>query len=72
MFEEATLLEFFSIRRKPAWTDRILYMASPEMPVVGLQYMSHPEITFSDHRPLSASFVVRVSPASDFSDIRLV
>ncbi|KAI0049485.1 DNase I-like protein [Auriscalpium vulgare] len=45
-------------KRKPAWTDRILHMSSPFTPARQLSYTSHPEISFSDHRPISADFVV--------------
>lgn len=48
-------------RRKPAWTDRILYMHSPACRVNQLSYASHPQIMMSDHRPVSADFSVDVS-----------
>ena len=47
-------------RRKPAWTDRILYMAPPDMRVAQAAYRSHPEIGMSDHKPLSADFDISV------------
>lgn len=47
-------------RRKPAWTDRILHMHSKTTPVEQLSYQDHPSITMSDHRPVSADFVVSV------------
>lgn len=47
-------------RRKPAWTDRILHTFSPLTAKVNqLSYFGHPEITMSDHRPLSGDFEVR-------------
>ncbi|KAF9653656.1 DNase I-like protein [Thelephora ganbajun] len=47
-----------SDRRKPAWTDRILHVHSKTAPVEQLSYRSHSGITMSDHRPVSADFVV--------------
>jgi hypothetical protein len=55
------LLLMFRCRRKPAWTDRILYMTAPFVGVRQLSYTSHPQITMSDHRPVSADFAVDVS-----------
>ncbi|KAI0311975.1 Endonuclease/exonuclease/phosphatase [Amylostereum chailletii] len=50
----------YDMKRKPAWTDRILYIPSPFTPVQQLSYTSHPDITVSDHRPVSANFIVEV------------
>lgn len=48
-------------RRKPAWTDRILYTCSPlSAHVKPESYSGHSEITMSDHRPVSADFSVDV------------
>jgi inositol polyphosphate 5-phosphatase INPP5B/F len=52
---------FFFSRRKPAWTDRILYMHGATCQVHQLSYSSHPQIIMSDHRPVSADFTVDVS-----------
>ena len=49
-------------RRKPAWTDRILHMTSTVCTVKQQSYTSHPTITMSDHRPISAEFEVEVKP----------
>ncbi|KAG2159338.1 DNase I-like protein [Suillus bovinus] len=48
-------------KRKPAWTDRILHMSAPSVPVTQRSYCSHPQITMSDHRPVSADFDLKVS-----------
>lgn len=47
-------------KRKPAWTDRILHMSAPSVPVTQRSYCSHPQITMSDHRPVSADFVLNI------------
>lgn len=46
----------YDTKRKPAWTDRILHLPSPDIDLKQLAYRSHPEITFSDHQPISADF----------------
>lgn len=53
----------YDLKRKPAWCDRILRMHAPTVDVVPLSYTSHPEITSSDHRPVSAEFELKVSGA---------
>lgn len=47
-------------KRKPAWTDRVLYMSAPSVGVRPVSYTSHPQITMSDHRPVSADFAVDI------------
>ncbi|KAI0088373.1 Endonuclease/exonuclease/phosphatase [Irpex rosettiformis] len=44
----------YDLKRKPAWTDRILHMCSYTAYVKQLGYRSHTEVTMSDHRPVSA------------------
>ncbi|KAG1888979.1 DNase I-like protein [Suillus fuscotomentosus] len=48
-------------KRKPAWTDRILHMSAPSVSVTQRSYCSHPQITLSDHRPVSADFDLNIS-----------
>ncbi|KLO08776.1 DNase I-like protein [Schizopora paradoxa] len=61
-FGIATDARGYDLKRRPAWTDRILYMASPaHVRVSQTTYEPHPEITMSDHRPVSASFDLEVS-----------
>ncbi|KAF8961879.1 DNase I-like protein [Flammula alnicola] len=50
----------YDLKRKPAWTDRILYMHGPTCEVDQLSYTSHPQINMSDHRPVAADFSVDV------------
>lgn len=51
----------YDLKRKPAWTDRILHMSAVNVPVTQRSYCSHPQITMSDHRPVSADFDLNVS-----------
>ncbi|EGO27035.1 hypothetical protein SERLADRAFT_491666 [Serpula lacrymans var. lacrymans S7.9] len=50
----------YDAKRKPAWTDRILHMSNPLIQVKQLSYVSHPEITLSDHRPVSGEFDIQI------------
>ena len=45
--------------RIPAYTDRILWLTKEPDSVECLSYSSHPTITISDHKPISADFRVR-------------
>ncbi|KIK80565.1 hypothetical protein PAXRUDRAFT_765418 [Paxillus rubicundulus Ve08.2h10] len=51
----------YDMKRKPAWTDRILYMSSPGTKLRQLAYRSHPEIVMSDHQPVSADFDISLA-----------
>ncbi|OBZ76964.1 Inositol polyphosphate 5-phosphatase OCRL-1 [Grifola frondosa] len=55
----------YDTKRKPAWTDRILYMVADSVSVKQLEYTSHSEITMSDHRPVSAEFDVKIPAVDD-------
>ncbi|KAI0752588.1 DNase I-like protein [Daedaleopsis nitida] len=57
----------YDMKRKPAWTDRILHMASGAVTVKQRSYASHATITMSDHRPVSAEFELEV-PAVNLND----
>ncbi|KAH9996233.1 Endonuclease/exonuclease/phosphatase [Russula vinacea] len=50
----------YDMKRKPAWTDRVLHKSSPFVPVRQRSYDAHPWITMSDHRPVSAEFLVDI------------
>jgi len=56
----------YASKRRPAWTDRILYkLASPRTAankenVVETEFEAFHDITVSDHRPVAGSFKVRV------------
>lgn len=47
-------------QRTPSWTDRIQWLSLHERSVECLSYDSHPEITLSDHQPVSALLKVQV------------
>ncbi|XP_018326027.1 phosphatidylinositol 4,5-bisphosphate 5-phosphatase A isoform X2 [Agrilus planipennis] len=53
-------------KRRPAWCDRILYRVSPHnyqnvtLHIEQKSYKSHPSYQLSDHRPVSANFVIKV------------
>ncbi|ELU39553.1 endonuclease/Exonuclease/phosphatase family domain-containing protein [Rhizoctonia solani AG-1 IA] len=51
-------------RRRPAWTDRILYQTArgkdKTVRLVEDSYQSYPAISLSDHKPVSADFIVQV------------
>lgn len=66
-------------KRKPAWTDRILWKVkapgvgpspsgreSHRLQVTQHSYRSHMEYTVSDHKPVAAQFVLQVSPGLIF------
>ncbi|KAI0340269.1 DNase I-like protein [Trametopsis cervina] len=58
----------YDMKRKPAWTDRILNMCSHTAHVNQVNYRSHAEITMSDHKPVSADFEVHI-PAIDSAEL---
>ncbi|KAG9122408.1 hypothetical protein FRC07_001217, partial [Ceratobasidium sp. 392] len=55
---------YWDSKRRPAWTDRILYQTArgkqKSVHIVKDSYKSHPGISISDHKPVSADFVVGV------------
>lgn len=55
---------YWDPRRRPAWTDRILYCTARgkenAIKLVEGSYTSHPIISLSDHKPVSADFVIQV------------
>ncbi|KAJ8909624.1 hypothetical protein NQ315_002093 [Exocentrus adspersus] len=57
---------FYDHKRRPAWCDRILYCVNPHnyenvtLKVDQLSYRCHHSYTLSDHRPVSASFIIKV------------
>eukprot|EP00038_Savillea_parva_P013133 m.7413 g.7413 ORF g.7413 m.7413 type:complete len:468 (+) comp2444_c0_seq1:247-1650(+) len=51
--------------RLPAWCDRVLYMSVDGFGIAATDYTSHPEIMFSDHKPVSATLKVALCSADD-------
>ncbi|KAL8287480.1 hypothetical protein RQP46_003338 [Phenoliferia psychrophenolica] len=47
-------------QRTPSWTDRVLWLSVHDGAVKPLSYNSHPEITLSDHKPVSAVFNLQI------------
>ncbi|XP_050308563.1 phosphatidylinositol 4,5-bisphosphate 5-phosphatase A-like isoform X2 [Anthonomus grandis grandis] len=62
----------YDYKRRPAWCDRILYCVNSNnyenvtLKVEQLSYKSHPSYVLSDHKPVSAEFVIKVF--SDYSE----
>ncbi|KAI9513375.1 DNase I-like protein [Russula earlei] len=50
----------YDTKRKPAWTDRVLHKSSPSISITQKSYEAHPSITMSDHKPVSAEFLVDI------------
>ncbi|CCO35482.1 inositol polyphosphate-5-phosphatase, 75kDa [Rhizoctonia solani AG-1 IB] len=55
---------YWDAKRRPAWTDRILYQTArgkdKTVQLVEGSYQSYPAISLSDHKPVSADFIVQV------------
>ncbi|KAG6809727.1 hypothetical protein H0H92_014968 [Tricholoma furcatifolium] len=51
----------YDIKRKPAYTDRILHMGGRNVAIQQLSYTRHPQIMMSDHRPVAANFLLDVN-----------
>ncbi|VEN34936.1 unnamed protein product [Callosobruchus maculatus] len=58
--------QFYDHKRRPAWCDRILYRVNSHnyenvtLKADQLSYKSHPSYTLSDHRPVTAEFVIKI------------
>ncbi|KAJ7206536.1 DNase I-like protein [Mycena pura] len=51
----------YDLKRRPAWTDRVLWASNAFARVEQRSYTGHPQITMSDHRPVSAEFTVEIN-----------
>ena len=49
--------------RVPAWCDRVLWRTKTAFDVQLIDYISHPKMLISDHKPVSALFDVKVGTA---------
>lgn len=56
----------YDMKRRPAWTDRILYAMKEnnyrnvKLTVEQTSYKSHPSYNISDHKPVSSEFTIKV------------
>ncbi|XP_055620415.1 phosphatidylinositol 4,5-bisphosphate 5-phosphatase A isoform X2 [Toxorhynchites rutilus septentrionalis] len=56
----------YDMKRRPAWTDRILYAVKEnnyrnvKLTVEQTSYKSHPSYNISDHKPVSSEFTIKV------------
>lgn len=63
-FEKGT--SKYDMKRRPAWTDRILWRVQTDsyttvkLGVEQLSYKSHPGYNLSDHKPVSSEFLIKV------------
>ncbi|XP_055854182.1 phosphatidylinositol 4,5-bisphosphate 5-phosphatase A-like isoform X3 [Episyrphus balteatus] len=75
-FKENT--SHYDMKRRPAWTDRILYTINRDkypdikLHLDQLSYKSHPGYNISDHKPVSSEFLIKVTEDPDelFVDFR--
>lgn len=53
---------FLIYRRRPSWTDRILFKAKKDisLKITQYNYKSHPSYVQSDHKPVSAEFKINI------------
>lgn len=62
--------DVFDGKRRPAWTDRILYRVNTanydnyKLSLTQHSYQSHPDFLASDHKPVSANFTLAVFSAA--------
>ncbi|XP_058464325.1 phosphatidylinositol 4,5-bisphosphate 5-phosphatase A isoform X7 [Malaya genurostris] len=63
-FEQGT--NDYDMKRRPAWTDRILYAVKEnnyrnvKLTVDQTSYKSHPSYSISDHKPVTSEFTIKV------------
>ena len=54
-------------KRRPSYTDRVLYRSLPGCPLTLTEYTSVPEVTSSDHKPVRATFIANLAPEVDLA-----
>jgi len=59
-FTPGILTDGYNLKRKPAWTDRVLSFPGPSVKIHQLSYSDYPLITMSDHRPVAGDFEISV------------
>ncbi|XP_058836310.1 phosphatidylinositol 4,5-bisphosphate 5-phosphatase A isoform X3 [Topomyia yanbarensis] len=73
-FEQGT--NDYDMKRRPAWTDRILYAVKEnnyrnvKLSVDQTSYKSHPSYNISDHKPVSSEFTIKVVRKPQYSGER--
>ncbi|XP_055620416.1 phosphatidylinositol 4,5-bisphosphate 5-phosphatase A isoform X3 [Toxorhynchites rutilus septentrionalis] len=66
----------YDMKRRPAWTDRILYAVKEnnyrnvKLTVEQTSYKSHPSYNISDHKPVSSEFTIKVTRKPQYSGER--
>eukprot|EP01135_Chromosphaera_perkinsii_P002533 Nk52_evm49s224 gene=Nk52_evmTU49s224 len=60
--------------RTPSWTDRVLWKVKEGrgVSVTGVSYRSYPNYTVSDHKPVSATFVVDMTKADPVAILDII
>uniref|UniRef100_A0A182Q6W8 Inositol polyphosphate-related phosphatase domain-containing protein n=1 Tax=Anopheles farauti TaxID=69004 RepID=A0A182Q6W8_9DIPT len=64
----------YDMKRRPAWTDRILYAVNENnyrnvrLSVEQTSYKSHPSYNISDHKPVTSEFTLKCSLGADGQD----
>jgi len=68
------IINYFSHRRRPSWTDRILYKVNAadiyddiKIHTEQHTYKSHPNYSVSDHKPVTGEFDIVVKTHTQFS-----
>ncbi|XP_064547101.1 inositol polyphosphate 5-phosphatase K [Drosophila montana] len=66
-FKEGT--SEYDMKRRPAWTDRIMYAVQPlnrqpgmPLSIEQCSYKSHPAYNISDHKPVTSDFTLKLYP----------
>ncbi|XP_058053731.1 inositol polyphosphate 5-phosphatase K-like isoform X1 [Anopheles bellator] len=63
----------YDMKRRPAWTDRILYAVNEtnyrnvRLTVEQTSYKSHPSYSISDHKPVTSEFTLKVQRKSRYN-----
>nr|XP_029710119.1 phosphatidylinositol 4,5-bisphosphate 5-phosphatase A-like isoform X3 [Aedes albopictus] len=66
----------YDMKRRPAWTDRILYAVKEntyrnvKLSVEQTSYKSHPSYSISDHKPVTSEFTIKVIRKPQYSGER--
>ncbi|GJQ83271.1 hypothetical protein Trydic_g8863 [Trypoxylus dichotomus] len=67
---------FYDCKRRPAWTDRILYKVNPnnydniKLKIQQNTYKSHQDYCLSDHKPVTSDFTIKIVRSKVVTDSR--